>query len=94
LPGIRVTNAHRINVAVIKQDARAIADTPQDVAHRVAAHLVKAEFSHARPDRIANRADLAVVAGNGDDVAQKLDHLVMVLGQFLLNSGLRFTNVH
>ena len=70
---------------------RAIADASQDIAHGIAAHLVEAEVSHASTDSIANRANLAVKAGDGYHVAQELNDGVVVLCQFLLHSGLRFT---
>src|SRR5205814_2338469 len=94
LPLTGVGDTNRIKMAIVEQFAWAIANASQDVAHRVAAHLVEAEIGHASTHGISNRAKLAVVAGDGNEVAQELYHGIMVLRQFLLHSALCFADVH
>ena len=77
-PGLRVADADGVNVAVVEQDAGAVADTAQDVAHLVEADLVKAELAHLRADALADWANQAVVGGNRDDVAHELDNRVVL----------------
>ncbi len=76
LPAVGVANAHRVDVAVVEQLGRAAADLADDVAHLVEPDFVEAELAHFGFGALADCANLAVVAGDGAQVFQKLDDVV------------------
>ena len=94
MPLTGVGDADRIKMAIIEQNTRAAANASQDIAHGVAPHLIEAQISHTSAYSISNRANLAIITGNGNQIAQELYHGVMLLCQFLLHSTLCFVNIH
>src|SRR5258708_22437202 len=94
LPLTSITNPYGIDVAIVKQYASTITNTAQDIAHVIAAHLVKAKFAHTRARAITDRANLAVEAMDGHQVTQELAHGGMVLAKFLLHPILYFAYIH
>src|SRR5207247_4944504 len=73
LPRARVADANRVNVRIVDQDALAAADTANDVAHLVEAHLVVTEPAHFRADALADCLDLRIIRGNGHNLAKEID---------------------
>src|SRR5579883_2084040 len=65
LPLRRIGHADGIDMAVVEQRAWSSADAPQDIAHAIVAHFVKAQIGHARANGLAHGTNLAVVAGYG-----------------------------
>ena len=85
LPAIGVADADRVDVAVVEQLGRAVADPADDVAHLVEPDLVKAEPAHLGFGALADCANLAVIAGDGAQVFQELDDVVALGGDARLN---------
>ena len=79
LPFVRVANADGVDVAVVKQDFAALADSADDVAHFVPENLVIAKRFHFCGDTLAAIANLAVHAGDGADLAQEGDDVLALV---------------
>src|SRR5690606_13146010 len=75
-PFVRVADTYRIDVAVVEQLDRAIADLADDIAHPVEPDVIKAELTHFGFGALAHRANLAVIAGNGAQFAQEGDNVL------------------
>ena len=83
LPVVAVADAHRVDMGVQRDHARARTDGADDVAHRVDLDRVEADFLHLFLDALDLRAFLAAFAGKADHVAQEAGHVGLVLlGQF------------
>src|SRR5690606_7012949 len=60
LPFVGVADAHGVDVAVVEQDARPVADAPQRVAHAVEADVAEAELAHFSLGALPHGADLRI----------------------------------
>ena len=63
-------------MAVIKQDAVALADLADDIAHLVPIYVVKTQSFHFGRNSLAAGAYLAVHTRNGADLAEKADEVL------------------
>ena len=85
LPGVRVGNAHGVNMGVIDDHARAAADAAHDVAHLVEAHFIVAQLFHLLGDTFADRFDLPSDAGNRANCTKEGADGFLLRGHALLN---------
>ena len=85
LPLGGIADADGVDVRVVDDHLRTVADAPDGVAHPVEAHLVEAELAHLGLDALADRADLRVHRGDGADVAHEVDDVVALLLDALLD---------
>ena len=72
-------------MAVVEQLERAVADFADDVAHLVEPDFIKAELAHFGFSALANCTNLAVITGNGAEVAQKFDDVFALCFDALLD---------
>ena len=77
-PFLRVAHAHRVGVRVHHDDFLAGADAPEQVAHGIGADLIEAHLLHFPADALDHRLFMAALGGNGNEIAQKADHLRLV----------------
>ena len=78
-PFAGIADAHGVDVRVVDDHLRPVADAADGVAHLVEARFVPTEFAHFFLDALAHRADLRVHAGDRADVAHELDDLAPLL---------------
>ena len=77
LPRLGVPDPHRIDVAIVKEHLRPVADAPHDVPHAVEPHVIEAQLLHFVRDALSHLADLAVHAGDGHDIPHEADDILL-----------------
>ena len=82
----RVADIDRVHVGVEGEDARAVADAAEDVAHRIDADLVVAAGLHLGLDAADDVALLGAERLDGDEIAEEADETAFVKARLRENA--------
>ena len=87
LPLVCGADTDGVDVAVVDEDAFAVADFADGVAHGVEPDFIEAEFAHFGLDAFADGTDLGIDGGDGADLTEEGDDVVAVLVDGGLDGG-------
>ena len=69
---------------IVDDHTRAAANTPHNIAHFVKTDFFKAQFAHFCADALANFFELALHAGNSNNIPHELDDVFPAFFNFIM----------